>query len=99
MPADEAEKSGLAPDQVKINEKYGGGYPANLEGLHHLHCLVRMTLQDKVLCVVAVDANAAERISFARPCTGTMITTALKARAHSQTTTISSVSMPVSTMK
>ncbi|TQB68536.1 hypothetical protein MPDQ_003259 [Monascus purpureus] len=46
VPADEAEKSGLAPDQVKINEKYGGGYPANLEGLHHLHCLnlLRQTL-------------------------------------------------------
>lgn len=40
VPAEEAQKSGLAPDQVKINEKYGGGYPANVEGLHHLHCLV-----------------------------------------------------------
>lgn len=39
VPAEEAQKSGLAPDQVKINEKYGGGYPANVEGLHHLHCL------------------------------------------------------------
>ncbi|TAQ86572.1 hypothetical protein B7494_g5107 [Chlorociboria aeruginascens] len=34
-----AQKSGLAPDQVKINQKYGGGYPANVEGMHHLHCL------------------------------------------------------------
>jgi hypothetical protein len=41
VPAEEAEASGLAPDQVKINQKYGGGYPANVEGLHHLHCLVR----------------------------------------------------------
>ena len=40
VPAEEAQKSGLASDQVKINEKYGGGYPANIEGLHHLHCLV-----------------------------------------------------------
>ncbi|RAL04533.1 oxidase ustYa family protein [Aspergillus ibericus CBS 121593] len=39
VPAEEAEKSGLAADQVKISEKYGGGYPANVEGLHHLHCL------------------------------------------------------------
>ncbi|KAE8356226.1 hypothetical protein BDV28DRAFT_127613 [Aspergillus coremiiformis] len=39
VPTAEAQKSGLAPDQVKINEKYGGGYPANVEGLHHLHCL------------------------------------------------------------
>ncbi|KAF2036695.1 hypothetical protein EK21DRAFT_106009 [Setomelanomma holmii] len=37
--ADEAEASTLAPDQVKIKEKYGGGYPAHVEGLHHLHCL------------------------------------------------------------
>jgi hypothetical protein len=24
---------------VKISEKYGGGFPANVEGLHQLHCL------------------------------------------------------------
>lgn len=24
---------------MKINPKYGGGFPANVEGLHHLHCL------------------------------------------------------------
>ncbi|KAJ4987024.1 tat pathway signal sequence [Stagonosporopsis vannaccii] len=39
IPVSEAAKSNLAPDQVKIKEKYGGGYPANVEGLHHLHCL------------------------------------------------------------
>jgi len=46
VPADEAAKSGLKSDQVHINEKYGGGYPANVEGLHHLHCLnlVRQSL-------------------------------------------------------
>ena len=40
VPEEEAERSGLAKDQVKINSRYGGGYPANVEGLHHLHCLV-----------------------------------------------------------
>jgi hypothetical protein len=40
VPEEEAVLSGLASDQVKINPKYGGGYPANVEGLHHLHCLV-----------------------------------------------------------
>lgn len=40
MPVEQAKQSGLAPDQVSINEKYGGGYPANVEGLHQLHCLV-----------------------------------------------------------
>lgn len=38
----EAERSGLRRDQVKISEEYGGGFPVNLEGLHHLHCLVRL---------------------------------------------------------
>lgn len=40
VPSSLAEKSGLQPSQVQISEKYGGGYPANVEGLHHLHCLV-----------------------------------------------------------
>jgi hypothetical protein len=44
IPVEEAARSGLAPDQVKIKEKYGGGYPANVEGLHHLHCLVCLGL-------------------------------------------------------
>ncbi|KAF2878243.1 hypothetical protein BDV95DRAFT_478877 [Massariosphaeria phaeospora] len=39
VPESEAERSGLRPDQVKRSEYYGGGYPANVEGLHHLHCL------------------------------------------------------------
>ena len=40
MPVEEAQRSGIAADQVKIKEEYGGGYPAHVEGLHHLHCLV-----------------------------------------------------------
>ncbi|PQE10985.1 tat pathway signal sequence protein [Rutstroemia sp. NJR-2017a BVV2] len=46
LPASEAEKSGLTPAHVQINEKYGGGFPVNVEGLHHLHCLnlVRQSL-------------------------------------------------------
>ncbi|KAF4307442.1 hypothetical protein GTA08_BOTSDO03728 [Botryosphaeria dothidea] len=46
IPEDKAEKAGIAKDQVKISEKYGGGYPANVEGLHQLHCLnlVRQSL-------------------------------------------------------
>lgn len=39
IPASEAAKSNIRSDQVKVKEKYGGGYPANVEGLHHLHCL------------------------------------------------------------
>jgi len=44
IPVEEAARSNLAPDQVKIKKKYGGGYPAHVEGLHHLHCLVRRIL-------------------------------------------------------
>jgi hypothetical protein len=39
IPESEAAKSNIRADQVKIKEKYGGGFPANVEGLHHLHCL------------------------------------------------------------
>lgn len=40
IPNDVAPLAGIQPNQVQIKEKYGGGgYPANLEGLHHLHCL------------------------------------------------------------
>ncbi|KAG9232725.1 hypothetical protein BJ875DRAFT_466039 [Amylocarpus encephaloides] len=39
IPVSEASASGLTPSHVQINSKYGGGFPANVEGLHHLHCL------------------------------------------------------------
>ncbi len=41
IPPDRAKEAGLRNNQVQINSKYGGGFPANVEGLHHLHCLVR----------------------------------------------------------
>ncbi|KAI4613585.1 uncharacterized protein J4E87_009713 [Alternaria ethzedia] len=46
IPDDEAERTGLRHDQVKVSQEYGGGFPANVEGLHHLHCLdlLRKTL-------------------------------------------------------
>jgi len=39
VPTELGEKSGLGPNKVQVAEKYGGGFPANVEGLHHLHCL------------------------------------------------------------
>ncbi|KAJ4320883.1 hypothetical protein N0V94_003182 [Neodidymelliopsis sp. IMI 364377] len=42
IPESEAKQSGIRHDQVKISQEYGGGFPANVEGLHHLHCLVWM---------------------------------------------------------
>jgi hypothetical protein len=50
IPPGEAEKSGLLLDQVKISEKYGGGFPANVEGLHQLHCLVNNFLRSIAIC-------------------------------------------------
>ncbi|KAF1926742.1 uncharacterized protein M421DRAFT_6655 [Didymella exigua CBS 183.55] len=46
VPESEAQKSGIRDSQVKISEEYGGGFPANVEGLHHMHCLdlLRKTL-------------------------------------------------------
>lgn len=37
---DEIEKYGLLPGYVKRRKDQGGGYLANVEVLHHLHCLV-----------------------------------------------------------
>lgn len=43
VPPLDAQRIGLAKDQVKVLDKYGGGFPANMEGLHQLHCLVCIT--------------------------------------------------------
>jgi hypothetical protein len=32
--------SGLDPDFVHRADKHGGGFLVNVEGMHHLHCLV-----------------------------------------------------------
>lgn len=39
IPFEDGEKAGLTEKNVHINDNYGGGFPANVEGLHHLHCL------------------------------------------------------------
>ncbi|KAJ9152067.1 Tat pathway signal sequence [Pleurostoma richardsiae] len=39
VPESQASVGGLTPRQVRVSKKYGGGYPANVEGMHHLHCL------------------------------------------------------------
>ena len=41
LPEHMAKSAGLTKNHIRIKEKYGGGYPVNVEGLHHLHCLVR----------------------------------------------------------
>lgn len=39
VPSSLAAKSGLLKSQVQVSPQHGGGYLANVEGLHHLHCL------------------------------------------------------------
>jgi hypothetical protein len=40
LPVQVGVESGLTKDHVQRKKKYGGGYLVNVEGLHHLHCLV-----------------------------------------------------------
>jgi hypothetical protein len=40
---------GLESGQVKRPLSLGGGYPANLEVFHQLHCLVRSLLLHKII--------------------------------------------------
>jgi len=39
IPEEETEESGITKDHVRINPEYARGAPANLQGLHNLHCL------------------------------------------------------------
>lgn len=51
IPPHLAQPLGLKPNQhVHAKRKFGGGYVANLEGLHHLHCLVCLMLFSCTLC-------------------------------------------------
>ncbi|TQS34564.1 hypothetical protein Golomagni_05046 [Golovinomyces magnicellulatus] len=60
VPEGQATKAGFRSSQVQINPKYGGGYPANVEGLHHLHCLnlVRQALYYNVNYYRALGTGA-----------------------------------------
>lgn len=39
VPEELADQAGLRQDQVKVSKKYGGGYPANVEGLVSQLCM------------------------------------------------------------
>ncbi|KAK3942791.1 tat pathway signal sequence [Diplogelasinospora grovesii] len=39
IPESQGRTAELNEGQVRLSEAYGGGYVANVEGLHHLHCL------------------------------------------------------------
>jgi len=34
---------GLTPSNVQRSDHYGGGFLVNVEGMHHLHCLVGLS--------------------------------------------------------
>lgn len=92
MPVHLAERAGLRPDHVQIAEKYGGGYPANVEGLHHLHCLVSIHIENFFLVLELTK----HRISSVNLCIITSNITTLSARTNSPTTPKSSASTSVS---
>ncbi|WEW58382.1 hypothetical protein PRK78_003850 [Emydomyces testavorans] len=46
IPENEAEHYGIQRGQVKRPEEKGGGFFANVEVLHHLHCLLREQIQN-----------------------------------------------------
>ena len=93
IPPEEAEKSGLVLDQVKISEKYGGGFPANVEGLHQLHCLVSHDLRP---IPMFADLKPVLRIFSASLFTTIMSTTTRLAKELLQTQTTSCGTMFVS---
>ena len=43
VPEDRGSEAGLDPSAVKVQKSQGGGYLVNVEGLHHLHCLVSLS--------------------------------------------------------
>ncbi|KAF2655712.1 hypothetical protein K491DRAFT_704461 [Lophiostoma macrostomum CBS 122681] len=58
-----ADRTGLRSDQVKVSDYYGGGFPANVEGLHHLHCL---NLLRKALCDYVVRYHVTHCLDILR---------------------------------
>lgn len=40
VPEERGAEAGINPSAVKVQRSQGGGYLVNVEGLHHLHCLV-----------------------------------------------------------
>ena len=52
---EDAQKSNIAPDRLKLDERYGGpGYIAVFEVMHQLHCLVRHTSYYDTVCNVLI---------------------------------------------
>ena len=95
VPADEAEALSLRPGQVKINQKYGGGFPANVEGLHQLHYWMILIISS----ISATKTNHCHRISSANSSTITMTITTPQEKALFQTPTTLCTTMSVSILR
>ena len=94
VPVEQAAQVGLAPDQVKIREEYGGGFPANVEGLHQLHCLVGVL--NMVDVGEEVFADTAHRIWSVNRCSTIMIITTVEVKGLFRIMTTYCKSMSVS---
>lgn len=57
IPVEDREAAGISPHHVQIDPKYGGGFPANVEGLHHLHCLVSKILSLSKILLLTTSQN------------------------------------------
>ena len=79
VPSGLGQKAGLCPDHVQVSDRYGGGFPANVEGLHHLHCLVRTLMNN----LDSFGNLYCGRIFFVNPCIITSIIIMPGVKAHS----------------
>lgn len=91
IPEEDAAKSGITPSHVRINPKYGGGYPANLEGLHQLHCLVSRSsmtpsVLEHVILTCFIELGAYVTVVEFRLLQGQGPRCLLERNVHSQTT-------------
>jgi hypothetical protein len=85
VPAEDAEESGLAVDQVRIKDKYGGGFPAEVEGFRRLRCLVRIPY----VLISSLTWKKNFRTSFDNRSTTTIVIIIAEERVYSVTTATS----------
>ncbi len=105
---EEGLRSGLTSAHVQRSAKYGGGFFVNVEGLHHLHCLVSSNsircdseqgLAASTICFKSQTSLRLDRISCESLCTLTTHDTKHLGLTHSQITTRSCGFMSVSHAK
>ena len=85
-------RSGLDDSFVQRADKYGGGFLVNVEGMHHLHCLVSTSMCP----FMRMELTLRLRISSGKPCTSIMTDTRRWAITRGRTKSASSVCTSVS---